>query len=392
MFQRVHRWLSLPQVRTPLLVGGTTRLAMLLVAWFCAPMLHPSPSPRGALRGGQPHTSALLDSTQRFESFQLLEVAREGYRFPGAATPRAKVSANTTNIDAFPLYPLLMRGLGVVTTDLTLAGVLLSMAAFLGALAVFYSLVRQDPLADHELASRAVLYLSLFPTGWLYGVVHTESLFLLLSLLTLHQARRGRILTSGLCGLGASLTRFNGALLALPVVAEFAFGRGTRPNPRGLVKGLIAAALGCAGWVAYFIYLERHTGSFWSFVTVDRPEWWSSLVAPWTPLWGLLAPGLLASPPRLLQLCSLVLFVTLAIRAVRQLRLSHSFYLAEGVVTPLCYFDLHGLPRRLMLLFPAFTSLAQWARTPDRHLLVALCFATLQAGLMLIWLQWSYSF
>ena len=383
MLNRLHQWLAEPHIRTPLVIGSVTRLVIFMVAFMGIQLFGERRAVRYRYLGGKPHTVKLLRYFQRFDTFTFLHVARNGYQVRGPRTPK-----HLTNVTAFPLYPVLLKLLGGVFQDRTAAGVLVSLLCYFGVLLLLYRMVERE--FDPPTATRAILYLSLFPTSWVYNAVYSEALFLLLGVLTLRQAAAGKPLQCGLLGMAASLTRFAGGLLALPTLFEFTFGGGTRINRKGLVRGLLPTFLITTGWLAYFSYASALTHNFWFYFSAHKGV--HAFVEPWTSLWNLVAPGLFKSPTRLLSVAIIMVFMGLAVLAARRLRLSHSIYLATGILMHLCSPAVAAIPRYLMVLFPAYIMLAVWARTRVRQLLVVVSFCMLHSALLMAWLQWKYSF
>ena len=81
----------------------------------------------------------------------------------------------------YPLYPLTIAGLGrILGNHYVLAGLLISLAASLGAFFMLHRLAEERLGMDG--ARRAVLYLAVFPMSLFLVAVYSESLFLLLAL------------------------------------------------------------------------------------------------------------------------------------------------------------------------------------------------------------------
>lgn len=155
----------------------------------------------------------------RWDSLFYIDIARNGYYLPSDNTP--------PNVVFFPLYPFLIFVVAAFTGgDVLLAGWLVSILALAGAVVVFYKLLREfHPTIDPE---KPILYLLIFPTAFFFNTVYTESLYLLLSLLTFYYALKGRFASAGIVGLLAALTRVTGVLLFIPIVWEFLRQRGPR--------------------------------------------------------------------------------------------------------------------------------------------------------------------
>jgi hypothetical protein len=118
----------------------------------------------------------------------------------------------------FPLFPMLARGLGWIGIPAFPATLLLAQVAFFGALVVMHALTRRE--LGEQNARRAVRYLAVFPTAFFFLSPFTESLFLLLALLTFWFARTGRWWWAAAPALLAGLTRSVGIVLCAALLAE----------------------------------------------------------------------------------------------------------------------------------------------------------------------------
>ena len=393
MWPHLKEWFSRPENRTPLLVGGSTRVVIFFIAFIAIRFVGDQAPEKFLYHGGEPHPVKLLDNFQRFDSYWFLNIARNGYRYFGVQEQmdrqRRKATNNETNITPFPLYPMTIWLLNLVIGDRTLSGMIISLGCFLAALMVFYRMVREDH--GDRVAGRAVLYLSIYPTAWLYNSIYSESLFLLLTLLCLWRARQGNALQAGLFGMGAAATRLAGSLMALPVAAEFLMGSERRPDWSKTFPAFLAAALTSMGWFVYFAYLHGLTGNLFVYFVAQR-GWHKGFAMPWTALWNLLGPGLFRSGMRVTQLVFLLLFAPLAVLSVKQLRPSYALLLLLGLLMPLCVTNMLGLPRYFMVLYPAFIMLARAGDDKRVHTALSVGFPMLMGMMMLPWLMWLHSY
>ncbi len=120
----------------------------------------------------------------------------------------------------FPLFPLLVHVVSLVSGNVVAAGMLISNIAFLGTLIVLYRFVEAE--FDNDTARRTTLYLAVFPTALFFFAAYNESLFLFLMLLSFYTMRRGLWWAAGLSGGLATLTRSIGLLLLVVFLYEFA--------------------------------------------------------------------------------------------------------------------------------------------------------------------------
>src|SRR5215203_4382663 len=196
-------------------IAWTTRLAVLLVAVFAA--LSFGPAAGGVARENADKfdepalTHALADPLlaplARWDSIWYLRIADSGY------------AGSTTRAAFFPLYPLLVRGVGTLFGGshgaVLVAAYLVSGTAFLAALVLLYRLTELE--LGRRLARPTLLLLAVFPAALYFGAPYSESLFLLLAVGGFYAARTDRWAWAGACAGLASATRSAGLLLLIPL-------------------------------------------------------------------------------------------------------------------------------------------------------------------------------
>ncbi len=158
------------------------------------------PAHAEALRG---FLGRLLGPWAHWDGVWFVRIAADGYR------------AHWDSQAFFPLYPLLVRVAATGVGDYVVAGLVVSLAAYAGAMVVLFKLARAELGA--RVALWSVVLVSVFPTALFFQAVYSESLFLLLTLLVFWWARGGRWALAGAAGLLAVLTRSSGLLLVLPL-------------------------------------------------------------------------------------------------------------------------------------------------------------------------------
>jgi Mannosyltransferase (PIG-V) len=150
--------------------------------------------------------STLWQSWLHWDTYNFIAVAVNGY----------SVSWLTA---FFPLFPLLERCLMFLVHDPLIAGLIVSNLSGLGMLIVLYRVVQED--FDDKVASRTVLYFSVFPAAFFFAAIYSESLFLFLALLSFYQMRHSRWWLAGIFGALTALTRSTGLFLILPFCYEY---------------------------------------------------------------------------------------------------------------------------------------------------------------------------
>ena len=156
-----------------------------------------------------------------------------------------------SNVAFYPLYPLLIRAATALGCNPLLAGYAISLAAlYVGCLLLWRLTARETRSAST--AERAVLFLLVCPGTMWFGMIYTESLFLLTMLGCLLSARRGRWIAAGLWGMTAALTRTPGLLLAgflfLEAAQQWWERRRLRAPSAPPDPGVPARAAGVRGW------------------------------------------------------------------------------------------------------------------------------------------------
>jgi Gpi18-like mannosyltransferase len=170
----------------------------------------------------------------------------------------------------FPLYPAMLRLGTTVGLPVSLAGLLVSNAAFLGALLYMRALA---DLEVHDIAlRRGLTILALFPAALFTFAPYSESLFLLCAVAAMYHARRDQLLIAAFWAAAAVLTRSTGIILlpALPLAV----------NHRRLEMAALVTALTSAAFAVYMIYLNGHGMSISTLLTAQR-AWHRGFGPPW---------------------------------------------------------------------------------------------------------------
>jgi len=329
--------------------------------------------PAHVTNGLGPVGNLLVAPAVRWDSVWYLQIAAHGY---GSLEPTA----------FFPLYPLLTRGLSLLTHSLQLAGIAISLASLLAGLLI----VRR--LAELELgpeAARATVDLMAFtPMAVFFSAVYTEALFLALSAGTFYAARRGRWGIAALLGALASATRLTGLLLVVPVLLLFFYGpRGDRqpvehagrwrPRYRSSPQALWVALIP-AGAIAFGGYLALRGFGALAPMTAEKVFWARETV---TPLHGLiqgtaqaidqirfLATGLRsysAATQSLPQLATLCVSGAALLTTFRRLPLAYGAYAAVSLLlalsTSVPATGLVSLDRYMSVVFPLYMAAGAWS-------------------------------
>ena len=326
-----------------------------------------------------------VDIWARWDSGWYLRIAEDGYGADGTAA-------------FFPLYPALVGGLGrVFGGHFVLAGVVVSLAACLGAFLLLYRLA--ESRVGAEGARRTVLLLALFPLSLFLQAVYPESLFLLLSVGAFLVAERGRWPGAGMLAGLALLTRPAGIAL-LPALAVLAW---RSPQRR---RALASLGLAPALFAAFPVWLQLDVGDAWAFAR-EQGTWNRELSAlgPIGGLWdgiravvtGEVPPGAGALHAHAVNAQALVflgIFLVLTVVAWRRFGAPYGLLCAASLALPLSVpserWPLLSLPRFGLVVFPFFLALASLGGRPRLQTAIVGCSALFLGIAIVQWATWQW--
>ena len=263
----------------------------------------------------------------------------------------------------YPLYPLLLRlGGDVLGGHPVLAGFLLSFPLTLCAFALLYALARLH--VGEEEASRAVLYLALFPTAFYLHALYSEALFLVFAVGAFLAAERRRFTVAAVLAGGAMLTRPLG-IAVLVGIAIFALR--TPRRAAALRRLSIAPAI----FAIYPLLLAADGRSALAFLSAEA-HWrntslhgavrgpYLGLLAAWNGARDLAQTGgnNYVALLNVTAFLALVAFAVLSVLAWRRLGAPYGLYglisLAMPSAAPADPWPLVSMQRFVLALFPCF--------------------------------------
>jgi hypothetical protein len=320
----------------------------------------------------------------RWDSIWYLLIAQHGYQA-------------TRDAAFYPLYPMLVRALSVLTGSLVTAAIAISVGSMFGGLVLVRRLTELE--LGEKPARTAVLLIAFGPMAVFLSAVYTESLFLMLSAGTIYAARRGRWALAGALGGLASLSRVEGVLLAVPVLILFFYGPRDDLPPRPTIArwrpryrfapAVLWSALIPAGAACFSAYLALRGFGLAATAQAQEHFWNHRLVLPvvgvWDGVWAAwhelqqVLGGVNAAAftgQELLQLGFLAVAGLALIGVFRRLPLAYGVYAALALLLPLSSptigDPLRDFDRYASVVFPLFMWAGEWAvrRHAVRPLLV----------------------
>jgi len=323
----------------------------------------------------------LSASAVRWDAIGYLSIAQHGY-----------TQARETIL--FPLYPLLIAGVGRLISSYVIAGMLISAVSFVVGLVLLARLTELE--LGRQAAYATVILLIVAPVAFFFTAVYSESLFLALSVGAVYAARDDRLRAAALLAALASLTRVTGILLVVPIVV-IAWQRDGRLDRRLWWLALAPAALLGLG-----AYMSR-AGYGWLAPLRNQHAHRFGLAGPLSTVLSALsaaARGLASTfsgvkpfapsleGPFSSQFDSVVLLVVLVVAvcalagALRRLPLAYGAYAALALLA--CIFSqtkiqpLEGLDRYTLTIFPLWMAAGAWiSERRLLHAIVPICLVLL---------------
>lgn len=297
------------------------------------------------------------------DGYHYIDIAKYWYRSEGYID-------DVVRLVFLPFYPILIRAAAGFIGDYFLTAMLISHLAFSLAGCVMYRVARFD--MDHDDAIRSVRILALLPSALFYAAPMSDSLFLLLSVVSIYFMRKKNYFAASLIAGLASFTRSLGLTLFAPIcfeliadtVREIKNGELKLSRTSGRVLSLALIPLGFCVYLyinyvvsgnpfQYLIYQYEHWGQElgWFFNTVSYMVYYGIEYfkeGTTTLVWGLSIPNLT------------FIFGSLAVLAarVKKLRPSYTAYSIAYFVIAIGATWLLSAPRYLASLFPVSFALS----------------------------------
>jgi hypothetical protein len=216
--------------------------------------------------------TAVIDMFNRWDAPHYVDIARNWY----VSDP----SLDAYNfIVFFPLYPILIRLITLDLNYINLSALMVSNVCSLIAFSYLYKLAKLE--FNENVAVKAVLFLSVFPTAYFLSSPYTEGLFFALVIASVYYARLGNWSFAGSLSLFAALTKLFGLLLFPVLFVEYLHQRGWKPKK--LKPNVLWTFSALAGFLIYLGINYQVTGSPFTFMAIQALHWGTRL----DPLSGL---------------------------------------------------------------------------------------------------------
>ena len=302
-----------------------------------------------------------------FDGVHYLKIAQSGY-------------AADLSQAFFPLYPLLIRFFNFFPKDNLLDPVLfndpsyfstamvLSIIFFIGALYFTYKLFSEN--YNKKIAQISILLLLSFPTAFYFGAVYSESLLLLLTVLTFWFTKKDKFLLAGLFAALASATKIQGAILFIFLAVELwkKYRNNLSEQRKHFTKDLLGILIAPLGLIFYMVYLKNTTGDFFYFLS-SQPSFGagrSSLPLIFLPqviyrylkIFLTVKVASLAFFNAFLEFSMTMGTVVVLIMAFKKMKFSYWIFSILVVILPTLTGTFSSMPRYVLMAFMLFPYLA----------------------------------
>lgn len=305
-----------------------------------------------------------LDAWVRWDAGYYVQIAEHGYEMLGGADRATR----TTHF--FPMYPILIRFVSVVTGNVFIAGMLITLVVGAASAVLFerWCRGRMDPGASRF----ALLVLLLYPFAFfLYATVYSDALFLFTALAAFTLLERDRPVLAGLVGALATATRPVAPAIALGLAVRLLERRGVMARDAegrrrldfGKLRpgdaGVLLCTLGIGAFSAY-LWVQfndpfHYATTMGDWKMLQGPETWFKL-GVWrelaAPVWTTRQPAIIANmiPPALALL--------LLPRVWRQFGVGYAVYSATVIAIYLVGNSdfIGGTGRYTIAAFPCFAA------------------------------------
>ena len=211
----------------------------------------------------------------KFDTYSYLRIAENGYD-----SFRMNLPHPPANWVFDPLYPLSVRAAHELFRFLSypLAGILLSNLFLLIALFILYQIFISRVKSPSKTIS-ALFLLLVFPTSLYFSVPYTESLFLMLSALSVYKSDRGSFAAAFLFAGLSAITRPPGVVNIAYVLIAFLISRNWR---LGIKDWRLSGYLALAGgpMLLFLLYMKYLTGDFMAPSHEEKLNWGRQFAIP----------------------------------------------------------------------------------------------------------------
>lgn len=337
---------------------------VLLLKWFTIQRFPFSPTFPYAHDLIDQYGHRLLTTNAFFDGVHYLTIAMKGYEGTGL-------------IQAFfPLYPMLLRvfSLGGVLNPVIM-GTLVSLCCLAVALMILRKLLILEEETDSTILWTMIFILS-SPTAFFWGMVYSESLFLLLSVLSFYWAKKECWWLAGIAGMGAAMTRITGGFIFLGLLRLY------HQKHKKINFNAVSVLLPIVGLGIYMAYLYFTFGDALMFFNVQSGfgggRETGRLILLYQVFYRYLK--MLMSIPLqswayyqvVLELISAIFAMVGLIISYLKIPRAYFWYVLPAFILPTLTGTFSSIPRYILVFFPVYWAMAKISSNKLKLLIVVI--------------------
>jgi len=294
----------------------------------------------------------------RWDAANFLRLAEHGYQAEGELG---------FYIVYLPAYPYAVAVLNVIVHSFLISALVISAVSALVAGFLLQQLVSVDGGDDAE-ATRALWYMTLFPTAYFLAMPYSESMFLMFVIAAFLGARTQHWGWAGIMAAFATATRVQGLAILPGLAIEALVRHGTRAPLKSYWLALAP--------VGFLVYLGINwvvADDPFRFVEIQRDHWHQRQIWPWEFMRDtvdsirLQGPGFNRAAIYELRLIFVVVSAGLLLLGVRKLPLSYQAMGWAMIVMMMMSSWQLSIPRYTLGVFPLFLVMAYYGKNPLVH-------------------------
>lgn len=279
----------------------------------------------------------------------------------------------------FPVYPFLIKIFDIfpkgsfdlrIFTDPSYfyTGMILSSVFFILALYFLYRLWSEEH--NPKTAWVSIILLLTFPTSFYFGSVYSESIFLLLAVLTFWFVKKDKFILAGIAASFASATKIQGVLLGVFLAIELwqKYKGKFSHLKKNLWKDALGVGIAPLGLLGYMYFLYKNIGDPIYFLTAQPAFGADRSSVPLIPLPQVFyryikiltetSASSLAFWNASLELFMALLVIVALVITFKKVRFSYWIFALLAVLMPTLTGTFSSIPRYVLLAFPILPAIA----------------------------------
>jgi len=328
----------------PITLFFVSRFGLFLLIYFGL-ILIPVEQASGLWRADQ--ENLFIDGLSRWDSGWYFSIVTDGY-----SNTLSNIGQDTA---FFPLYPIIVAAINILFDNVHLSGILASNIAFFFSLIFLYDIILKK--YSIEIAERALLLICLNPFSFYFSAFYTESIFLLMVVLSFFFAEKNNFFLAATWAAFAGATRFVGIIMIIPLLLLYL--EKIEYDFRKIKMDVLWLFLSFSGLLLYMIYLWYDYGNPLQFYE-SQHAWgtlnpFSSVISTVSSISFKSVFDGLYNAMNVIHLVSAIPFFILLIN-LRKIDLPYAIYSVMLFVVSLP--RVIGMGRYLLVSFPVFIMMA----------------------------------